>query len=223
VLASARTQWIDSVTELNIPVLRFEGETPERFKDAMTLIGAVLGPHAAYRAATFNAYYEQTLAEIIAQTAAIEETPRVYFSGTNPLRVASGDMYQTSMIEAAGGESVSAELTGFWNDINLEQVLLWDPDVIFVPTYGGANVEAFTESEEWALVGAVQEGRVYQLPSFISPWDTPLPDSILGIIWMAETLYPDQIDLNCEAQVTTFYTMFYDYAISADEAQGLCE
>jgi iron complex transport system substrate-binding protein len=222
ILASARTQWLDSAAELGIPVLRFEGETPERLKEAMILIGTALGPDAAYRALQFNAYYDATLARIESQVSAVVATPRVYFSGTEPLRVASGEMYQTAMIAAAGGESVSADLTGFWNDVNLERVALWNPDVIFVPTYGGATVEAITGSGEWAILDAVQNGSVYQLPMFISPWDTPLPDSILGIIWMAETLYPAQIDLNCEGEVTTFYNTFYDYMISEEEVQQLC-
>ncbi|MBN2305742.1 MAG: ABC transporter substrate-binding protein [Anaerolineae bacterium] len=222
ILTSARTQWLDAAAELGIPILRFEGETPERLKESMTLIGAVLGPNAAYRAAQFNAYYDAMLAQIANQTDTIEATTTVYFSGTEPLRTASGDMYQTAMVEAAGGESVSKELTGYWNDVNLEQVVVWNPDVIFVPTYGGATVEAITESDEWAVVPAVEAGRVYQLPQFISPWDTPLPDSILGIMWMAETLYPDQVDLGCEAEVEFFYNMFYDYAILAEEVQGLC-
>jgi iron complex transport system substrate-binding protein len=222
ILASARTQWLDSAAELGIPILRFEGETPDRLKEAMILIGTALGPDATYRALQFNAYYDATLAHIESQVATVDETPRVYFSGTEPLRTVSGDMYQTSMIEAAGGESVSADLTGFWNDVNLEQVALWNPDVIFVPTYGGATVEAITDSDEWAILDAVQNDRVYQLPMFISPWDTPLPDSILGVIWMAETLYPGQIDLNCESEVTTFYHTFYDYAISEEEVQQLC-
>ncbi len=222
VLASARTQWIDTVLELGIPVLRFEGESPERLKESMTLIGAVLGPDAAYRAALFNRYYDARLAAILAQTADIELAKRVYFSGTDPLRTASRDMYQTAMIDLAGGESVSAELTGFWNDVNLEQVLVWSPDVIFVPTYGGATIEAITDAEEWGVIPAVQNGEVYQLPQFISPWDTPLPDSILGIMWMAETLYPEQIELDCEAETTYFYATFYDYNVSADELQDLC-
>lgn len=222
ILASTRTQWIDTVQELGIPVLRFEGETPERLKDAMTLIGTALGPDALNRAEIFNAYYDYTLARITAQVANVDASPRIYFSGTEPLRVASSEMYQSAMIEAAGGVSVSAELTGYWNDVNLEQVALWNPDVIFVPTYGGANIEAFTESEEWAIIAAVQNDRVYQLPMFISPWDTPLPDSILGIMWMAEKLYPDQIDLNCPAETTYFYQMYYDYSISEDEVATLC-
>jgi iron complex transport system substrate-binding protein len=224
ILASARTQWLETAGELGIPLLRFEGETTDRLKNAVTLIGTVSGPDAAYRAAQFNAYYDDVFARIREQVSTVGgEAPRVYFSGTEPLRVPSGEMYQTVMIEAAGGVSVSKELTGYWNDVNLEQVVVWNPDVIFVPTYGGASVEAITESEEWAILGAVQAGRVYQLPQFISPWDTPVPDSILGIIWMAETLYPDQVDLGCEAEVSYFYNTFYNYPIGAEEAQNLCD
>lgn len=223
VLASARTAWLDTVNELGIPILRFQGESPELLKEAMTLTGAVLGPHAAYRAAQFNVYYDARLAEIEAELAGVESRPSVYFSGTEPLRVASGEMYQTAMIALAGGTSVSADLTGGWNDVNLEQVAVWNPDYIFVPTYGGASVEAFTDAPEWAIIPAVSEGRVLQLPKFISPWDTPLPDSILGIMWMAEVLHPQQVDLDCPAQTRTFYSMFYDYAMSDEEVQALCK
>jgi iron complex transport system substrate-binding protein len=222
ILAAARTDWLDAAEELGIPILRFEGETPAALQEAVSLLGSVLGPNAGYRAEQFNAFYDHTLQQIIDQTGSIDAVTRVYFSGTEPLRVASGDMYQTSMVEAAGGESVSKELVGYWNDVNLEQVLVWEPDVILVPTYGGASVEAFTESEEWAVVKAVQNGQVYMLPQFVAPIDTPLPDSILGIIWMAETLYPGQVDLGCEAQATYFYNTFWDYAITEEEVQGLC-
>ncbi|NDJ76912.1 MAG: ABC transporter substrate-binding protein [Chloroflexi bacterium] len=222
ILASSRTQWLDTAAELDIPIVRFEGESPELLQDAMLMLGTVLGPNAAYRAEEFNAYYNDTLDIIVSETSDVLDPPKVYFSGTAPLIVASGEMYQTAMIEAAGGTSVSDELVGFWNDVNLEQVLVWDPDVIFVPTYGGANVEAFTESEEWSLVNAVDRGNVYQLPQFVAPWDTPGPDSILGIIWMAGILYPDQLGLSCAEQAVYFYGMFYDYSLDMEVAQELC-
>jgi len=143
-------------------------------------------------------------------------------SGTEALRVASGDMYQSMMIEAAGGVSVTADLTGYWNDVNLEQVAVWDPEVIFFVPYGGANAEAFTDSEEWAIIGAVQQGRVYRVPKLAGPWDAPIPDSILGIIWMAQTLYPDLVSLDCATEAETFYNLFYDYAIPEDEIAMVC-
>ncbi|NLF79529.1 MAG: ABC transporter substrate-binding protein [Chloroflexi bacterium] len=219
-LASAHTDWLDAADELGLAIIRFEGESPEKLKDAMTFLGAALGPHTAHRAARFNAYYDETLTRIEAQVEGIETPVRVYFSGTNPLRVASGDMYQTIMLEAAGGESVSKDLLGYWNDVNLEQVAVWNPDAIFYPPYGSANAEAFTESAEWANIQAVKDGKVYGIPKLVAPWDTPVPDSILGIIWIAETLY--QVDLDCETEVSEFYSTFYGYTVSAAELQNFC-
>jgi iron complex transport system substrate-binding protein len=223
ILASARTQWLETAAELGISIIRFEGESPELLKQAMTMLGAVLGPNAAFRAAQYNAYYDRVLGDILAQTESIDPKLKVYMSGTEPLRVASGDMYQTAMIEAAGGVSVSADLTGFWTDVNLEQVATWNPDVIFFVPYGGANAEAFTESPEWAIIPAVEAGRVYRVPNLTGPWDAPIPDSILGIIWMAQTLYPDQVAYDCATEATVFYHLFYDYAIPAEEAQAVCQ
>ncbi|WP_119066481.1 ABC transporter substrate-binding protein [Aggregatilinea lenta] len=220
-LASARTDWLDAAGELGLSIIRFDGESPEKLKEAMSLLGAVLGPDAAYRAEQFNAYYDETLAKIVAQTEGIENRVRVYFSGTDALRAASADMVQTMMIEAAGAVSVSSDLVGYWNDVNLEQVAVWNPDVIFYPPYGGASAEAF-DAPEWANIKAVQDGKVYGVPKLVAPWDTPVPDSILGIIWMAETLYPDQVDLDCPVEVTNFYSRFYGYSVTDSDLQNMC-
>lgn len=222
IISSARASWLETAAELGIPIVRYQGETMDLFREAMTLTGAVLGPNAAYRAAQYVAYYDRVLADVLAQTEGIEPRTRVYFSGSSPLTIASGEMYQTFMIEAAGGDPVGKDLAGFWPEVNLEQVAVWSPEVIFVPGYGEVTAESFTGAEEWTVVQAVQDGRVYRLPGLAGPWDTPAPDSILGIIWMAETLYPDAVTLDCPTEVQHVYGMFYDYAMPLEEAQGLC-
>jgi iron complex transport system substrate-binding protein len=224
ILAAARTTWLDVTAELDIPAFLFDAETPERLKEAMLLTGQLFGPATAAQAEAWVAYYDSVFETVIEQTRAIpeEDRVRVLFTGTEPLRVASGEMYQTAIIEAAGGVSVTAELTGFWNDVNLEQVAIWNPDVIIVPPYGGASVEAITESPDWQILEAVQAGRVYRMPKLVVPWDTPAPDSVLGIIWMAQLLYPDLVDLDCAEQAEYFYNTFYHYAISAEETAALC-
>jgi len=130
-------------------------------------------------------------------------------------------MYQTDIIAAAGGQSVSADLTGMWNDVNLEQVVLWDPDVIIIAPYG-VPLEAITDSPEWQVVPAVQAGQVYKMPSWVAPWDTPVPDSVLGIIWLADTLFPGRVDLDCASEAVYFFNTFYGHAIPADEIAAVC-
>ena len=83
-LASRDSEWLSAAGELGIPVLRFEGETPESLKEAVRLVGAVLGPDAAYRAEQFAEFYDEVLGSIQAQMADIENPKTVYFSGTQP-------------------------------------------------------------------------------------------------------------------------------------------
>ncbi|QRN82304.1 ABC transporter substrate-binding protein [Chloroflexota bacterium] len=224
IIASSRTAWLDTASELGIPYVLYDAETPERLIEAILMTGEVFGPHSTAQAQAWVTYYDWLTGEILAQTETIadEDRPKVLFTGTDPLRVASGDMFQTSLIEIAGGVSVSAELTGYWNDVNLEQIAAWNPDVIIVPPYGGATVEAITENPDWQILTAVQEGRVYQMPKLVIPWDTPSPDSVLGIIWLAQHLFPELETPDCAQQANFFYNTFYNYAITPEEIDSIC-
>lgn len=224
IIANARSSWLDTVGELDVPIFLYDAETPELLKEAVLLTGEIFGPNSTAQAEAWVEYYDWVYDTILESTQSLsdEERPGVLFTGTSPLRIASGIMYQTSVIEIAGGISVSTELTGYWNDVNLEQIATWDPDVIIVPPYGGATVEAITEDAEWQILEAVQTGEVYQIPKLVAPWDTPASDSVLGIIWMSQVLFPDLVDLDCEEQAEYFFNTFYDYAISAEELETIC-
>jgi iron complex transport system substrate-binding protein len=224
VITSARTAWLDAVDQLAIPVFLYDAENPDKLKEAMLLTGQLFGPHTTAQAQAWVAYYDGIIDTIQEQISELppEERTRVLFTGTNPLRVASGEMYQTYIIDAAGGFSVSSELGGYWNDINLEQVVIWEPEVVTVPPYGGASVEAITESPEWQILEAVQRGQVYRMPKLVVPWDTPAPDSVLGIVWMAQLLNPERVDLDCAEEAEYFYNTFYNYNITAEEIASIC-
>ena len=224
IITSARTAWLDTVSELGIPFFLYDAETPEALKEAILLTGQLFGPNTAAQAEAWVKYYEWIEAAVLEQTNSLTEDDQVQvlFTGTSPLRVASGDMIQSSLIEIAGGISVSSELTGYWNDVNLEQVAAWNPDLILVPPYGGASVAAITEDPDWQILDAVQAGQVYRMPKLVAPWDTPTPDTVLAIIWLSNLLYPDLDTPDCGEQVQYFYNTFYNYDISAEEIDSLC-
>lgn len=224
VITNPRSPWIDAVKELGIPVFLFNAESPELIIDAMRSAGQIFGPNSTAQAEAWVAYYEGVIAQVADETSDLTEGQRISVlqTGTDPLQAASGDMYQTALIDAAGGVSVSSQLTGFWNDINLEQVVVWNPDMIWVPPYGGATTAAITDSTEWAIVPAVAAGEIYQTPQLVAPWDTPAPDSVLLIVWAANLLYPDLVTLDCAVETEYFYNTFYEYAIPAEEVAALC-
>lgn len=211
------------LTDLGIPALQYTAESPQALKQAMLLTGEALGPQAASRARAFAAYEDGVLSRVQTAVAAIPDAKRarVYFCGNSPLRVASGDMYQSRMVAVAGGISVSAGLKGYWNDVNLEQALVWNPDVIVITAYGGLSVNDILDNPDWQTIPAVRAGRVYKMPSLAAAWDTPVPDSVLGILWLAQILYPDEVRVDLAAQVRRFYETFYGYSVTGAEVARL--
>ena len=224
IIANARSAWLESAAELDIPIFLVDAESPERLKEAVSLTGQVFGPHSTARAQAWIRYFDEVEAQLVDQTSEVprEERTKVLFTGTEPLRVVSGDMFQTFIIESAGGVSVSSELGGYWNDVNLETVVLWAPDVIIVPPYGGASVEAITDSTEWQILDAVKAGKVYRMPKLVVPWDTPAPDTVLGMVWMAQRLYLQGAPFDCSQETEFFYRTFYDYQITDEELGKIC-
>ena len=216
---SRHAGFAEQMTDLGIPVLQYLVETGDSMKEALRLTGRALGADATARAEAFIADHERVLETVAADLANLqdEDRVRVLFVGTSPLRVASGEMYQTELIDAAGGVSVSAGLLGYWNDVNLEQVLLWNPDVILIPPYGPVQPEDLLESPDWQAIRAVRDGRVYRMPRLIAPMDTPVPESILGVVWMAGVLYPDLVSLDLAEEASLFYATYYDFALTEDD------
>ena len=155
----------DRLIDLGIPAIQHVAESPETMKEAMLLTGEALGPETANLAQNFATYYDQMMTRIADATKAIADTNRlhVYFCGSSPLRAASGDMYQSLMIDAAGGASVTASLRGYWNDVNIEQILVWNPDVIIITSYGGLTPQQILEDPDWQSIPAVKSGRVYKI------------------------------------------------------------
>ncbi len=225
ILISARAAGQDTLQALGVPIIRYEGETTARLKEALTITGQALGPEAAARAAQLTAYIDERLAAIkaVSEQAPADQRKRVFVSGTSPLKTAGKDMLQAEMVALAGGVNVAQEISGYWTEVNLEQVTAWDPEVIFVVPYKGASVEAILESPEWANIRAVKEKQVFMLPKYLGPWDTPIPEAVLGIEWMAGKLFPDTLlREGCAARTADFYQRFYDLAIPAEDAAALC-
>ena len=220
---SRHSAFAAQISELGVGVIQFLVETPEALKEAMLLAAVPFGADAMTRAGMFAADYDRVLDAIQSdlEDSAPVAAPRVLFLGTDALTVASGDMYQSWLIEAAGGLSVSSSLQGHWNDVNLEQILVWNPEVIVIPPYGPVQPATILENPDWQAISAVQTGRVHRMPRIFAPMDTPVPESMLGIVWLAELLHPDVMGFDLEEEMSRFYAFYYGYELQEDELTQL--
>ncbi len=99
--------------------------------------------------------------------------------------------------EAAGGQVIqrtqARNVTSSANGAsNLEQILLLDPDVVFLETSGTGDMMVPADlyaKPEWRAVRAVRERRVYKMPD-VPGFATPLEDPI-RLQWLFEILHPN--------------------------------
>ena len=58
-------------------------------------------------------------------------------------------------------------------------------------------------------------GNVYQIPGDAEAWDSPVPGSILGALWLASILHPDLLaDGDSAAIMDEYYETFYNFTYS---------
>lgn len=108
--------------------------------------------------------------------------------------------------------------------VNMEQVLEWNPDMIFCAGFrGNSNAyELINSSNKWKSIGAVKNQKVYKVPSMPFGWfdNPPSVNRIPGIIWLCELFYGLDSSKAREL-ITEFYKLFYQYDLTATEYETL--
>jgi iron complex transport system substrate-binding protein len=141
-----------------------------------------------------------------------------YMNSKNPLQTHNKDVWAHQLITSAGGINVAADLVG--NEVNIEQLLEWDPDVIFVnKDYSRPNiVEEIKGDPRFHNMKALKNNELYVCPIGSTWWYIPSPEAPLGFMWLAKILYPDLTqDINLEKETKYFYKNFYKYDLSDEE------
>lgn len=202
---------IPAMEELGLTVIAVNPEDDEKLAESLLLLGAATNTQE--KADLLEAYYVEKKEELNSALAEVEK-PSVYLAGTGSvLTAAGGSMYQNSLIENAGGTNAAAEITdASWTDISYEQLLAWNPDVILIAAEAEYTAEDVLNDENLSSVNAVANGAVYQFPNAFEAWDSPVTGCVLGSLWAASMLHPQEYAPETfEAEVTNFYETFYDF------------
>ncbi|WP_372752441.1 ABC transporter substrate-binding protein [Labilibaculum sp.] len=116
--------------------------------------------------------------------------------------------------------------TGGHANVNLEQVLEWNPDYIFAAGFKNDN-NAFaqiTTSKNWESISAVKNAHVYKVPTQPFGWfdHPPSINRIPAIIWLSNLFYKMPAK-KVQEQVQLFYQLFYGYELSENEYLSLIQ
>lgn len=214
---------LDALQEqLGIPVIFIKAELTDS-GEAYRTLGSLLGAEDA--AEELAAYCDETISEAEEKAASISEENRVtvyYGGGEDGLSANPADSSHGEVINLVGGKNVvETDFDSGANQANMEQLLLWNPDVVIF-TEEGAYDTAMQDAA-WSSLSAVQNGNVYEVPSIPYNWidRPPAVNRILGVKWMGNLLYPEVFDYDMVAEAQEFYKLFYRYDLSEDEAKEL--
>ncbi|MBQ6999953.1 MAG: ABC transporter substrate-binding protein [Oscillospiraceae bacterium] len=111
--------------------------------------------------------------------------------------------------------------SGTGNEVDLEQILLWDPEVIiFAPD---SCYEDIALSPQWQSVGAVARGNFYKTPTGPYGWlsSPPAVQRYLGMLWLGQLLYPQYTEYDLQEEVTAYYKLFYGCELTDEMYQHL--
>ncbi len=216
---------VEKLNKLNIPYVVIDFYSIEQQINSISIIGKVLGEEE--KASEYINYYLNTIEETekITSTIAQNEKIRVYHSVNEAVRTDIKNSLPADWIKIAGGINVSLnedlKTDGDKSYATLEQIYLWNPDVIIANEMGVADY--ILTNQQWASLKSVKEKKVYQMPVGISRWGHPGSlETPLAIRWTAKLLYPEYFkNFYMENETKEYYEKFFNIKLNEEQIQQI--
>jgi len=213
---------IEKIENAGIPVIALQYGTQQDLEAWLKILGELLDKKQQVN--KIINYHHEVINDIRNRTSTINEKdkPRVmYLNGPEP-STNGGDSYNHFWITASGGCNVAADIEGTGKYVNMEQVLRWNPEIIYIGNFCNLQADDLfknkIQGQDWSHVAAVKNRRVYKIPLAGYRWDPPSVESPLMLKWLAQKHYPEIFaDYSMAAELKEFYRNIYNYELSDEE------
>ncbi len=205
--------------QTGIPYALFDGRI-EATPATLRTLGKLMGE--PQRAEALATWYERQLADVKARIARAGFRPRVYYGrGPAGLQTGGKGSITVEVLDFLGADNVAAEAPPGLTTVSIEQVLLWNPDVIV--TSDPSFWRLAGSDPRWRAVSAVENRKVFLSPHLPFGWFDfpPGANRLLGIWWAGRILYPQAFDIDLRAKVSEFHRLFYHREPTAAQLDAL--
>lgn len=216
--------------KLGIPVVLIDTDF-DSMAESYRFVGQITGN--VERGEKLAAYTEETIQRAREITASIPEDKRVtvyYAEEALGLNTDPSGSPHSRLIDLCGGINVAdCEISPGYGrtEVSMEQVIAWDPQFIIACVDNGfadsGSYSAIMNNSQWAVIRAVKDGHVYETPTVPQNWfdRPPSVNTIIGIKWVQNLLYPEYTDYDIKEETKAFYSLFYHYDLSDGEVDSL--
>lgn len=210
---------------LGIPILYLSMGSVNDYPAAFRFLGDIL--NRKERAAALERYAVTVLRKTSRAMAGIPAGKRVsvyYAEGVDGLVTEGEGSMHTQLIPLSGGRNVcSLKETSYMGleRITMEQLLIYDPDVILVKEK--ACFVRIAKDARWKNLRAVRAKRVYLIPYVPFNWFDRPPSHmhLLGVQWLSNLLHPDRYPLDIVKETRAFYRLFFNRELSDRKAREI--
>ena len=216
---------LDNITkQVNIPAIHING-TIDTMAEAYRTLGKLLGREQQGEA--LAKYCEQTYKKTEDIMNAVGENGKVkllYCTGKDGLNVLSKGSIHSVVLDKVGDNAAALEKVssmGSGDPVNMEQITLWDPDVIiFAP---GSNYSTVATDPAWQKLKAIKNGKYYEVPNGPYNWmgSPPSVNLYMGMIWSTQLLYPEKAQYDAYKETAKYYELFYHCKLTEDQYKEL--
>ena len=213
------TEEIEKMEAAGLKVVALQYGTAEDLETWIGIIAALYQKEA--RGEEIISYFHSSVDEVSQRLAqggiTAEDYPTVIHLSDN-MKV-SGKGFTNYWMAQSGAVNPAAQLTGEDLNVDMEQMLLWNPDLIYIGNFTSLQpsdlLENKLEGQDWSLIKAVQNKQVYKIPIGGYRWDPPGVETPLMIKWAASHQYPELFaDMDMRAEVQKFYQQVYGFTLT---------
>ena len=185
-------------------------------------LGELLG--MPKEAKVLSDYCAEVYGKVHALAQRVEKKRLLYVVGATGLGVIARGSFHSAVIDMLSDniavlENPSSKGTG--NEVDLEQILTWNPDVILFSQYD--EFEQVADDPLWQAVSAIEKNTYYEVP--VGPYNwmgfPPGVQRLLGMLLMGKVLYPQEADWDMFEEAVRHFDLFYHSELTRGQYDAL--
>ena len=176
---------LDQIQSLGIPVYLVDPHGIAGILQSVTSLGQAInrGPQAAAVVGRLKQRIAAVRASVQGKSVIKVFAPVSY----DPVITIGKGAFITEIIEAAGGQSITADLAQEWPQISMEAVVARAPEALLLVRGGRITMDILKDRPGWNVMPAVRERRVYFVDRRI---EFPSPVAIDALEDLAKQFHP---------------------------------